>query len=233
MATVRRLEYSDPKSKKFWEVSVSGKAVTVRYGRIGADGRAQTKAYGSLAAAMAAAEKQIAEKLKKGYREIRGSRTKRVAPLKKSSSTSAKSKKAKTKRAAVKTPAKKKPRQASGRGARRKEVQVVGPNGAQYSTPDLQRFEQEHNCVVLSEEPAAPFGVASDFKGVDEMGRGYRLSLVPYFSATFHGSLYDNIISLRKWADYVGISQRQLSTYIKSPLTYEREVTVDWIVPRD
>jgi predicted DNA-binding WGR domain protein len=70
MSQLRRFEYTDAKSNKFWEVSVAEATVTVRYGRIGTDGQTQVKSYESTAEAMAAAEKQIAEKVKKGYREI-------------------------------------------------------------------------------------------------------------------------------------------------------------------
>jgi predicted DNA-binding WGR domain protein len=66
----RRFEYRDEKSNKFWEVTVAAETVTVRYGRIGSDGTTQDKTYGSAAEAMAAAEKQIGEKLKKGYAEV-------------------------------------------------------------------------------------------------------------------------------------------------------------------
>ena len=37
MAT-RYFEYKDAKSAKFWEVSVTGKKVKLRYGKIGTDG---------------------------------------------------------------------------------------------------------------------------------------------------------------------------------------------------
>lgn len=70
MSAVRRFEFSDAKSSKFWEVSVAGGAVTVTYGRIGTVGQTQTKDYGSDDVAQATADKQVAEKLKKGYREV-------------------------------------------------------------------------------------------------------------------------------------------------------------------
>ena len=38
MAT-RYFEYKDAKSAKFWEVSVTGKKVTIRYGKIGTEGQ--------------------------------------------------------------------------------------------------------------------------------------------------------------------------------------------------
>lgn len=71
MSAVQRFEFSDAKSSKFWEVAIVGAAVTVTYGRIGAAGKTQTKEYESDAVAKATAQKQVAEKLKKGYREVR------------------------------------------------------------------------------------------------------------------------------------------------------------------
>ena len=39
----RYFEYKDAKSKKFWEVSVSGKKVNIRYGKLGTDGQTSVK----------------------------------------------------------------------------------------------------------------------------------------------------------------------------------------------
>ena len=44
----------------------------MQYGRIGTDGQTKTNEYENPAAAEAAAEKQVAEKVKKGYREVGG-----------------------------------------------------------------------------------------------------------------------------------------------------------------
>jgi len=49
----KRYEYKDAKSKKFWEVSVSGKKVNIRYGKIGTDGQTSLKELGTLAEAKA------------------------------------------------------------------------------------------------------------------------------------------------------------------------------------
>lgn len=66
----RRFEFIEGSSRKFWEVSISGNNVTVRYGRIGTNGQSQTKSFTSPAAAAQHADKQIAAKLAKGYREL-------------------------------------------------------------------------------------------------------------------------------------------------------------------
>jgi DNA ligase-1 len=65
----RRFELVEGSSNKFWEVAREGCAVTVRYGRIGADGQAKTKEFPSEELARTHAEGLIAEKLAKGYRE--------------------------------------------------------------------------------------------------------------------------------------------------------------------
>nr|WP_202446974.1 WGR domain-containing protein [Streptomyces sp. SID5468] len=52
---------------KFYEVTVEGVAVTVRYGRIGAAGQVQRSTFPSEQKAQAAAAKKIGEKVRKGY----------------------------------------------------------------------------------------------------------------------------------------------------------------------
>ena len=66
---MRRFEYVDATSSKFWEIEAVDAAVTVRYGRIGTAGTAQTKTHADAAKAMAEAAKLVREKLAKGYVE--------------------------------------------------------------------------------------------------------------------------------------------------------------------
>ncbi len=66
----RRFEFSDDKSNKFWEVTVEGSDVIVHFGRIGTQGQTQTKTFADAAAATKQAEKLVAEKVGKGYREV-------------------------------------------------------------------------------------------------------------------------------------------------------------------
>lgn len=66
----RRFEFIEGTSSKFWEVSSSGTKLTVRYGRIDTNGQTQTKSFTTPVAAVQHAEKQIASKLAKGYREL-------------------------------------------------------------------------------------------------------------------------------------------------------------------
>lgn len=61
------LELSDGESHKFYEVTVDEVEVTIRYGRIGAQGQSSSTTYATPEMAQAEATKKINEKLKKGY----------------------------------------------------------------------------------------------------------------------------------------------------------------------
>ena len=65
----RRFEFVGGTSSKFYEVSVNGASVTVRYGRLGTQGQSQTKSLADDAAADRHAQKLIGEKVAKGYKE--------------------------------------------------------------------------------------------------------------------------------------------------------------------
>ncbi|MGV9805748.1 DUF4132 domain-containing protein [Micromonospora chersina] len=66
---MRRFDFVSGNAAKFWEVDHNGSTVTVRYGRIGAEGRTQAKEFGTAAEAAAHADRLVAEKLRKGYVE--------------------------------------------------------------------------------------------------------------------------------------------------------------------
>ncbi|GDY07009.1 hypothetical protein LBMAG52_04950 [Planctomycetia bacterium] len=68
--TARRFEFVEGSSSKFWEISTGGNNLTVRYGRIGTNGQTQTKSFTNPDTAAQYAEKQVASKLAKGYREL-------------------------------------------------------------------------------------------------------------------------------------------------------------------
>jgi predicted DNA-binding WGR domain protein len=68
----REFQLSEGSSNKFWAITVDGKEFTVEFGRLGTKGQTQTKKFASDAAAREAADKLIAEKTKKGYREVGG-----------------------------------------------------------------------------------------------------------------------------------------------------------------
>jgi len=64
----------DPKRKsehaeKYWEIQLVGTKVTVRFGKIGADGQLKVKEFDTKEAAQAEYDKLIKEKTKKGYIE--------------------------------------------------------------------------------------------------------------------------------------------------------------------
>lgn len=67
---MRRFEFVEGNSSKFWEVAVDDSALTVRYGRIGTAGTTQTKSYASAAKAQAEHDKLVREKTGKGYTEV-------------------------------------------------------------------------------------------------------------------------------------------------------------------
>lgn len=67
----RHFEFTDGNSAKFWEISLEGNDVAVRFGRIGTQGQTQTKTLADVDAATRHADKLIAEKTKKGYIETK------------------------------------------------------------------------------------------------------------------------------------------------------------------
>lgn len=67
----RRFEFVEGTSSKFYEVEVTGNKVSVTFGRIGTTGQTQTKSFPSPSEAQKHADKQVAQKLKKGYIEQR------------------------------------------------------------------------------------------------------------------------------------------------------------------
>ena len=65
------LEFKDKKSSKFWEIEHGSDSdeTTVRFGKIGSDGQSQTKKHASAEVARAFLEKQVRDKVAKGYVE--------------------------------------------------------------------------------------------------------------------------------------------------------------------
>lgn len=66
---IKRLQYIDDISDKFWQIEVKGVNHTVTYGRNGTAGVSQTKSFDSDELCLKSATKLIAEKEKKGYSE--------------------------------------------------------------------------------------------------------------------------------------------------------------------
>lgn len=67
---MRRFEFKDAKSQKFWEIEIVGNEHRIRFGKIGTDGQVQAKPFASAEKAQAEADKLIASKVKKGYVEV-------------------------------------------------------------------------------------------------------------------------------------------------------------------
>lgn len=65
----RYFEFTDAKSSKFWEVSVSGCDMTTRWGKLGSAGQSKTKSFKDEATAQVQANKLIEEKTGDGYVE--------------------------------------------------------------------------------------------------------------------------------------------------------------------
>ncbi len=68
--SIRRFEYVEGNASKFWQISVQGTEVTVRFGRIGSHGQTNTKSFLEAAAATKFATRIVLEKLNKGYTEV-------------------------------------------------------------------------------------------------------------------------------------------------------------------
>lgn len=67
---MRRFEYKDEKSSKFWQIGQEGGVLTLLWGRIGTKGQSQNKEFADAAQALAAMNKLIKEKTGKGYLEV-------------------------------------------------------------------------------------------------------------------------------------------------------------------
>ena len=66
----RRFEFRGGTSCKFWELSVTGIDVTVRFGRIGSQGQTNVKSFSNTDDATQHAERLVRAKLAKGYVEV-------------------------------------------------------------------------------------------------------------------------------------------------------------------
>jgi predicted DNA-binding WGR domain protein len=66
----REFHCTEGSASKFWAIQVEGTRTTAQFGKIGSPGQKQIKDFPSEEAAKAAADKLIAEKLRKGYVEV-------------------------------------------------------------------------------------------------------------------------------------------------------------------
>jgi DNA ligase-1 len=100
---MRRFEYRDQKSNKFWEIEQDGVELIARWGRIGTTGQSGRKSYASEAKAAAELDKQARSKLDKGYVEL----AEEKPAAKKAAAKKATAKKATAKKATAKPAAEK------------------------------------------------------------------------------------------------------------------------------
>jgi uncharacterized protein (TIGR02996 family) len=75
MSTVR-YELSEGSSNKYWEITLTEKQFTTKFGRIGANGQTKLKTFGTAADAKREYDKIVAEKVKKGYKLVGGAKAK-------------------------------------------------------------------------------------------------------------------------------------------------------------
>jgi len=66
---IRHFEFVGGSSSKFWDVTVCGATVTVRYGRLGTQGQTKNTGFTDPGTAHKHAYALIARKIKKGYQE--------------------------------------------------------------------------------------------------------------------------------------------------------------------
>ena len=71
---VRRLEFTEGNSRKFWQVTCRGSEVVTEFGRIGSKGQTHSKQFPDTGSAAREAHRLTAEKLRKGYQETTESR---------------------------------------------------------------------------------------------------------------------------------------------------------------
>ena len=67
----REFQFVEGSSQKFWAIELTGSSHTVNFGRFGTAGQTQTKEFDSEGEAKKSYDKLIAEKVKKGYVELK------------------------------------------------------------------------------------------------------------------------------------------------------------------
>jgi predicted DNA-binding WGR domain protein len=77
---MRRFEYKDAKSNKFWTIDLRGRSFWVTFGRIGSAGQTQVKEFADEAEARKEHDKLIREKTGKGYVEVAAGPPSAAAP---------------------------------------------------------------------------------------------------------------------------------------------------------
>ena len=77
---MRRFEFVEGSSSKFWVPELQGSTFIVTYGRIGTAGQRKEKAFPDEESAQREYERKVAEKLREGYKEVSGEAEAPAAP---------------------------------------------------------------------------------------------------------------------------------------------------------
>ena len=94
------------------------------------------------------------------------------------------------------------------------EYQIIDPDGNIHRTFVLAIFEERNNCTVMTELKHR-YGTKLQTRGLTKYGKGWRLSHVPTFRCTLQdGRVYEDIISLPKWAEGIGMNPKRLQYYL-------------------
>ena len=116
------------------------------------------------------------------------------------------------------------------------EYVIIAPDGSEHRTWVIHQFKEVYNCTVVTEPFTARTGVKSSTIGLDDYGRGYRLKHIPYFEVTYEGKTYHNVLSVGKWANGVGVTDKRLQYLLNRPKNIRKtirtiELQIKKIVP--
>lgn len=68
--SLRKFEFHDNKSSKFWDIEINGTKVSTRYGKVGSTGQTTEKKFDTAEKAQTHFDKMIGQKTSKGYDEV-------------------------------------------------------------------------------------------------------------------------------------------------------------------
>lgn len=119
------------------------------------------------------------------------------------------------------------------------EYVIVAPDGTESRTWVISHYEEEHKCTVIVEPFTSKSGVKSNLIGLDEYGRGHRLKHIPYFDITYLGKTYHNVVSISKWGQGLGMTEKNIHYLLSRPPLHQirptkrtRDIQIKKIVPQ-
>ena len=96
------------------------------------------------------------------------------------------------------------------------EYTIIGPDGKIHKTFILSIFEKRNKCTVITNPDIPRYGTKLQTRGLEKYGKGWRLSHVPTFKVTTQdGKVYEDIISLPRWAVDIGMHPKRLQYYLR------------------